>query len=370
MIYLNNASTSYPTSDVAVEAFLSEVRRVPIDVRSDLDPAADHEAREAIADMVACDPSSVFFCSDATFALNAAIRGVVAPGDRCAIDNRSHNAVIRTLYGIGVTFDTIHLYDDRDDLDDTELARLVTGRYVMACLTHVSNVTGSVFNLEPMIGALRELGTIVVIDASQTAGAARLASVSTADIVVFPSHKHLHGLPGAAALITSRDLPPLIFGGTGHRSASPQTREPGRRFTEVGTGNSPAVRAFGAVVRDYVKGEAEFVATVDARVAQIWDGLGSIEGFTLIGRPPGHARTGVVCCLPSHGDPETEWVPQLRAAGVVIRGGLHCSPGVHEQLGMPNGTLRFSVSRYTTADDVARTLMIVSELNEAFSGAA
>ena len=37
---------------------------------------------------------------------------------------------------------------------------------------------------------------------------------------------------------------------------------------------------------------------------------------------------------------------------IVCRTGLHCAPLIHEQLGFAEGTVRFSLSRFTTDEEV------------------
>jgi selenocysteine lyase/cysteine desulfurase len=55
--------------------------------------------------------------------------------------------------------------------------------------------------------------------------------------------------------------------------------------------------------------------------------------------------------------------------GIAVRTGLHCAPLVHEDLGLADGTVRFSVGRFTTADDVAWALQAMAEI-AAGAGAA
>ena len=56
--------------------------------------------------------------------------------------------------------------------------------------------------------------------------------------------------------------------------------------------------------------------------------------------------------------------------GIAVRTGLHCAPLVHEDLGTRRqGTVRFSLGRFTNADDVAWALQAMTEI-AAGAGAA
>ena len=48
---------------------------------------------------------------------------------------------------------------------------------------------------------------------------------------------------------------------------------------------------------------------------------------------------------------------------ILVRTGLHCAPLAHRTLGSyPDGTVRFSMSYYTTLDDVSHAVDAVREI--------
>jgi len=100
-------------------------------------------------------------------------------------------------------------------------------------------------------------------------------------------------------------------------------------------------------------------------VERLWDGVARIRQLRPFGRPPGKCRVGILAVVTITGHPELEWVPLLRARNVIARGGLHCSPGVHEQLGvLDKGSLRLSVGQYTSMDDVDRAVAVLGEVSD------
>ena len=66
--------------------------------------------------------------------------------------------------------------------------------------------------------------------------------------------------------------------------------------------------------------------------------------------PRGDAAEQVGCC------PSTGWQGaggDRGLAGFALRGGLHCAPYAHRTAGtLPNGTVRLSVSAFTSAADI------------------
>ena len=52
----------------------------------------------------------------------------------------------------------------------------------------------------------------------------------------------------------------------------------------------------------------------------------------------------------------------MAEAGFALRGGFHCAPFAHQSAGtLRSGTVRFSVSAFNTADEVARFLDLLTK---------
>ena len=49
---------------------------------------------------------------------------------------------------------------------------------------------------------------------------------------------------------------------------------------------------------------------------------------------------------------------------IILRSGLHCAPEIMEGIGMTGGTLRFSLSRFTTEEEVEQVLQAVRDVVE------
>ncbi|MEV0195773.1 aminotransferase class V-fold PLP-dependent enzyme [Nonomuraea sp. NPDC050691] len=363
IVYLNNATTAYPREQVAVAAYNEALNTAPADVRHAAGDSDADVARARIAELLGVAAGEVALLSDGTLAINYVIQGT-ARGGRILADNRSHNAVLRTANAVG-RLTVVDLYSLEDEpqefLDPGFVPDLI-------CLTHTSNVNGAVLGVEQALAGFRERfpGCPILVDASQAAGAADMGGALAADYVVFPGHKHLGAVPGAAVLVARRALRPLVFGGTGAGAEDAVWSGDGN-VVEVGTPNAPAALALAAALARAQEEQEADRKRIAELVALLHAGLAEMRSLRPIGPPPDGARTGVVGCAVTVGHPELDWARTLGLQGVIVRGGLMCSPVHHGQLGLPLGTLRFSVSRHNSAEQVERAVAVVAELDRALT---
>lgn len=358
-IYLNNAASGFPKSRMALEAYLEAVQAPLQDVRINRDATALADLRQKVAGLIGVDAGHVFFCSDATLALNAAIQGTVGRQEHCIVDNRSHNAVLRTVASLtDAHWEVADLVSREEKLVPSRVLEKLQRDTRLVCLTHTSNVSGSIYDLASLVADIqRHSQARVLIDASQSAGSCNIADVTHADFVIFTGHKYLHGVLGAAVLVARDRLRPFIFGGTGTRSAELRFSDRSENYVEVGTPNLPAIASMETSLQEWTDNRAEFIGKVAERVEQLWEGLKRCNSLVPLGRGPGRTRNGTISCRVAMGSPEMDWAPFLYSQNIHVRGGLHCSPVHHHQLGLGDvGSLRFSVSRYTREDDIMHTL--------------
>ncbi|MDX9721667.1 MAG: aminotransferase class V-fold PLP-dependent enzyme [Myxococcota bacterium] len=362
LIYLNNATTSHPRSPVALAAFDQTIREVPRDLRHfNHQEASLPQARARLARRLAQAPEQVFFCPDATTALNAVIRGWLRPQDHALVDNRPHNAITRSLHHHGSPWSLSELYDLSEQPDYDTFLNALRPNTRLLCLTHASNVSGAIYDVPTLIRLLRLRcpQAAILVDAAQSAGVVDLRPLRDADFLVFSGHKALHALPGAAVLVARQRLRPILFGGTGEHSDSLDFHEPRPHFVEVGTPNLPAIMALVAAYEDFDDERERLQATLQLRVERLYEGLTHCGGLRPLPPQAGSPRTGVIACECTVGHPEQDWIPFLRVHGIIARGGLQCAPVQHQQWGLPQGSLRFSVSRYTTDDELDRCIAVL-----------
>lgn len=355
LIYLNNAAQGYPISSTALDAFMQVANSPPTGARHSVVSRVEL-ARETVTRILQLRDAQITFGSNATHSINTAIQGFMVSGGHCIVDNRSHNSVLRCLTNRpDLSHTLVALHGLNETLDISALLDAICHETRLVCINHVSNVTGSVYDVGLIIQAVRDLrqDVAILVDASQSAGLIDLNDALEADFIVFPGHKHLHSLPGSSVLISRQALRPYIFGGTGTESAVLDVSKLSPPPLEVGTLNEPAVHAFAQALAEAVSVRSSTRQHDISLTGYFLERLKEVPEFKLIGRDAAPDRIGVVSLSPSLGHPELDWVPFLSDADIVVRGGLHCAPSIHDQFELVNGgTLRVSISKFNTTDDI------------------
>lgn len=367
-IYLNYAATSFPKSKIALESFLKATGLPPGGSRQNQSNRHMKNLKMRTGKVLNTSEEHIFFTSSATMGLNQVILGFMKGAHCLAIDNRSHNSIVRTWLSLKDRRQCIvaPLYNQNDEFIDANLTETLSKSPDLLCLTHVSNVNGSIYPVEKIIDLVQlySPSTSILIDASQSAGALDLSTLNKADFIVFPSHKHLHSVQGAAVLVAKKRLEPIIFGGTGANSMAEETLSNDDIFAEVGTINLPAIQALvdslefaESTLNDHKKLE-------NSLVNQFIKGVDEIGSLKIIGRNANDNRVGIVALKTDFGSPELLWTPFLRSQNILVRGGLHCSPLHHKQLGLSNtGTLRISFGWDSTPEHVVKALQALKEFS-------
>ena len=344
MIYLDNGATSLRKPPAVAAAVRSALHRCANPGRGGYTAAMEaaktvYRCRERAGEMFACPPDRVVFTSNCTHGLNIAIRSLVKPGDRVLITGFEHNAVTRTLHGLGA--ETVvagrKLFDWAEMLEQWEWGLRSGVR--AAVFTHVSNVFGYILPVEQMAALCRKYGVPFILDAAQSAGALPVDMQALgADFIAMPGHKGLLGPQGTGLLLCGGEPEPLLLGGTGSESAL-QTMPaylPDR--LEAGTLNVPGIAGLGAGLR-YLQGQGigrifrrEHTAAMQAAADLQAMGL---QVFT------GEHQAATVSFLPQMDCEQAADI--LGRYGIAVRAGLHCAPLAHESAGtLERGTVRIS----------------------------
>ena len=306
------------------------------------------------------EPEQVCFTANATEALNIALRSLIRPGDRVVISGLEHNAVTRTLAGLGAEALAVRApLFDRDAWLEAFDRALTPGTRAAVCL-QVSNVFGAVLPVGEIGALCRERGVPFVVDASQSAG---LLPVRPNDwgaaFTAMPGHKGLLGPQGTGLLLCRRTPLPLRFGGTGSRSLDQTMPEELPDRLEAGTLNVPGIAGLGAALRWLSRQDPAAAAAREGRLLTAAAGglraLGA-ETFT------GPDQAGVLSFRIPGRDCE-EIAAAFARAGIALRAGLHCAPLAHRTAGtLPEGTIRLSVSALTTLGEIEGFLRAAGRL--------
>ena len=368
MIYLDNAATTLRKPPGVARAVLEALQSCANPGRGGHAAAARAEetvwrTRRLAARFFGLEPEQVCFTANATEGLNIALRTLVRPGDRVVISGLEHNAVTRTLAGLGAEAVPVMapLFDGAAWLEAFDRA-LKPGIRAAVCL-QVSNVFGCVLPVAELGALCAARGVPLVVDASQSAGLLPVRPAAWgAAFTAMPGHKGLLG-PQGTGLLLCRDCPaPLRFGGTGSRSLEQAMPDELPDRLEAGTLNVPGIAGLGAGLTWLsARDPAKLLARERGLLAAAAEGLSRLGAETFTG--PG--QTGVLSFrLPDWDCQEAS--AAFAARGVALRAGLHCAPLAHETAGtLPQGTLRLSLSPLTTRREIEGFLHAARQIRRA-----
>jgi len=314
------------------------------------------------------DPARIALTLNATQGLNAALHGILEPGDVAVTTAYDHNAVLRPLHRLvqdrGVVQRKIRGAPD-GSLDLDEVRRALDGARLLL-VNAISNVLGTRLPLGEMAALAHEAGALVLVDAAQWAGHFQGGLVEGgADLVAFTGHKGLLGPQGIGGLWVGEGirLRPFLAGGTGGNSLEVEMPDIYPDRLEAGSGNAPGMAGLVAGIEFL---EAEGVETLHEREmalkALLREGLSSIHGVRVLS-PPAPDGVGIVT-LVSHRIGPQELAERLdREWGVMVRYGLNCAPEVHRMLGTEKeGVVRFSLGWASTPRDVEQAVRGVDSI--------
>ncbi|NCB05122.1 MAG: aminotransferase class V-fold PLP-dependent enzyme, partial [Clostridia bacterium] len=313
-------------------------------------------------------PDCCVLTSGATFSLNLLLQGLLREGGHVVVSQMEHNSVLRPLSLLqNVEISRIPCSED-GSLNPGELAPLLRPNTRAVCVTHASNVCGTLLPVAQIGQICRREGVPFVVDASQTAGHVPIdMNAMNIDGLAIPGHKGLLGPQGiGAALMTralARALPPLVAGGTGsHSSSEIQPEELPDKF-ESGTQNLPGVYGLLSAIR-FVGPRMEALHTREMGLcSRLLDGLCALAGVRLLGTRDLSRRVAVVAADFPALDNASVADRLARDYGIFTRCGLHCAPGAHQALGSyPQGTVRFSIGWKNNEEEIDRCVAAVREI--------
>jgi len=372
LIYLNNAATTWPKPP-GVLAAITQSLALPVfgSGRTTGSQGEDYVtlAREAIAGLLAADPPEhVVFTSSATDSLNILIQGFLAGCDAgCHVltTELDHNSVLRPLHELarqGRIRLTVLPFEDGAVSPDTVEAAITPDTRLMVT-AHGSNVLGSVQEIARIGKVLHDHDISFIVDGAQTAGHIPVDLWSLpVDAYVFTGHKGLFGIPGTGGFYV-RDpetIAPTRYGGTGTDSFSLfQPRDMPERF-ESGTHNYPGLAALAAGA-EYIAGiGVETIAEkAERQTAFIIGELKEEPNVTVYNESP---SLPIVSFNVRGMENDDVGFILARAYGIVGRTGLHCAPLAHRAIDGGRGSVRLSLSWFTTDEECRVAARAIREI--------
>lgn len=365
MLYLDNAATTLQKPPCVIDAMVDAMKLAGNAARgvnaASLSAARIvTEARQELADFFDFDtPNRVCFTSNATEALNTAIKGFFQPGDHAITTAMEHNSVLRPLFCLqdeGIIRLTIMDADEKGRISYEELEQAVEKETRAIVIQHASNVTGNVNDLTCVGEICRRKQIALIVDASQTAGSVPI-SMKDMNIAVlcFTGHKGLMGPQGTGGLLVREDidLKPLKEGGSGIHSYDRRQPKDYPEHLEAGTLNTHGIAGLLAAIRFLKKTGVEQIGAHERALAQaFYEKLRDLPNVRFYGDFEGE-KTGIVALNIDGYDSGEVSDELMERFGIATRSGAHCAPLAHQALGtVDTGAVRFSFSYYNTMEDV------------------
>ncbi len=331
--------------------------------------AAVEASREQVARLLGARAREIVFTSGGTEADNLAIFGIlgaVRQKEKHIITSSiEHHAVLNAAkaveqQGVEVTYLRV---GSEGIVDPDDVTRAIRPETVLISIMHANNEIGTIQPVPEIARIAAEHDIYFHTDAVQSAGKIPLnVEELVVDLLSLSAHK-IHGPQGVGALYVRRGTPlrPLLYGGHHERD---------RR---AGTENVAGAVGFGKAAEmaaNPAAGEIE-------RVARLRDQL---ESSILANVPQVRINGDPQRRLPSTSNLEFSYVEgegfviAMDLKGVACSTGAACSSGslepshvmsaIRKTADQARSSIRFSLSRFNTMEDIQHTLEILPDVVE------
>ncbi|MDP9243462.1 MAG: cysteine desulfurase [Chloroflexota bacterium] len=367
-IYLDHAATTPPRPEVldAMLPYLTEHWGNPSSIHASGRRARQglDEAREGLAATLDAKPREIVFTSGGSESVNLAIKGVAwaasARGRHIITSSVEHKAGLHACQllersGFEVTYLPVDRYGR---VDPADVAAAITEHTTLVSVMYANNEVGTIQRIAEIGAICRDRKVLLHTDAIQAAAHLPLAvDWLQVDLMSLAAHK-VYGPRGIGALFVRQGtaMLPQIQGGSQERQ---------RR---AGTENVAGAVGFAVALELAQRGAGEEAELRDRLIA----GLTAVLGIELTGDPEHRLPNSASFVV--HGVEGGDLVAALDLEGIEASTGSACTSGStepsHVLLAMgiepelAHGSLRLSLGRGTTADEVERTIAVIRTLSE------
>jgi cysteine desulfurase len=322
--------------------------------------SAVEQARASVSRLLGCRPSEVVFTSGGTESDNLAVFGSAKTGDHVVSSSVEHHAVLHAVErladrGVEVTVVPV---DGEGVVSAEDVRRALRPNTRLVSVMMANNETGVLQPVEEIGRITREAGVRFHVDAVQAAGKVAIDVEGIGcDLLSISGHK-MHGPQGTGALFVRRRtrLEPLFAGGAHERQR--------RAGTENVAGIVGLGKAAECAMEALRGGPAERMRELRDRLETgLRESASGVNG----GRTARVPNTSNVWFASLDGE---ALVIGLDLKGLAVSSGAACSSGASEPshvlqaMGLPieraRASLRFSLHRQTTVEEIDRAIELVS----------
>ena len=368
-VYLDNAATTRTAPEVAeaLHPYFIDKYGNASSIHSFGEEAKEalENARERIANYINAEPDELIFTSGGTESDNLAIRGTAYAlkdkGKHIITSAFEHPAVLEVCQALEKEgFEVTYLPVSRDGFVNIEkLKSALRDDTILVSIMHANNEIGTIQDIEKIGAVCREKGIVFHTDAVQSLGKVPIdVKKMHLDIASFSAHK-IHGPKGIGALyIRKKDkIKPLLYGGAQEMKLRP------------GTENVPGAVGFSKAL-DIIT-EDDITQITELR-DYLTDEILKIPEACLNGSRKDRLCNNVNASF-SHIEGEAILLG-LDDKGVAVSTGSACTSQKLEPshvliaLGIKpedaHGSIRFSLSKYTTKEEIDYVINAVKAVVE------
>ena len=322
-------------------------------------------ARLEVAALIGAKPTEIVWTSGATESDNLAIKGIAHYhrdlGRHIITSRTEHKAVLDTCHQLEQEgFEVTYLVPGSEGLiQPGQVAAAMRDDTILVSVMHVNNEVGVVADIAAIGAVCKEREVMFHVDAAQSAGKLPIdVDAMNVDLMSLSGHK-VYGPKGIGALYVrggrKARLEPLIHGG-GH--------EWGMRSGTLATHQIAGMGEAFRLAKEELDDEISRLSSLRNR---LWDGIRSLGGVVLNGDPD-HRAPGILNV--SFEDVEGESL-LFALREIALSSGSACTSASREAsyvlraLGrsdqIAQSSIRFSIGRFTTDQEIERCIAIVVE---------
>lgn len=371
-VYLDHAATT-PVRQEVLQAMLpyfseqfgnpSSIHRFGRKIRKVVD-----EARDQCAKSLGVSPQEIYFTSGGTESDNIAILGTAAAladrGNHIITSAIEHHAALDTCKSLARRgFEvTVLPVDNQGMVSPESLAKAITEQTILVSIMHANNEVGTIQPLQELVHIAKQRGVLFHSDGVQTAGQIPLdLSQLGVDMYSLSAHK-IYGPKGIGLLYMRKGskVQGISYGGAQERKLRP------------GTENVPGIMGMAMALTLVIQEQAETCLRLIPLRDRLISGLTSLPDVSLNGHPRQRLPNNVNVSVDRvEGE---ALILSLDMAGIAVSSGSACTSGSLEPshvltaMGLSHrtahGSLRLTLGRGTTDEDIDQTLSVVPEIIE------
>ena len=368
MIYLDNAATTFPKPPCVLEAVSKCISEYCANSGRSAHSLAVKTAEEiySVRERVASllnfsSPENVCFTSNATYALNMAMKCLIPHGTHVILSDLEHNSTLRPIERMKSTCGISYSHFSTHGDIAKNIEAVLENNTSTIVSTLMSNVSGDELSLQRLSETAEAHNLRLIVDASQMIGHKRIDMGKYAcDALCAPGHKGLFGIQGAGILCFGKDpdiKSTLIEGGSGNHSESILMPDKLPEMMEAGTLPSPSVISLGAgidfindvgldSIEEHINGLTDYLSCL----------LSELKNIEVVSAKNGIIAIRGLKCANAQID------EALQKQDICVREGLQCAPLAHKTLGtLKTGVIRISLSYFNRKEDAQALYLQLKE---------